>query len=87
MLVEELGQHAGRKRPHLRRVGGPYGGGLGHDQLVHELPRVAPFVQVVAQRWARPVQPEQLRRLAIEASKVARHAKEGGPDEVRPVGA
>ena len=52
MVVEELGQEAGREGPHLPRVGRPHGRRLGHDQPVDERPREALLLEPVAERRA-----------------------------------
>lgn len=50
MVVEELDEEARRGGPHLRRVGKPHRGGLEDGQTLHEVARIAPLGQPLAQR-------------------------------------
>ena len=86
VVVEELGQEAGRELPHLRRVGRPDRRGLRHDQPVDERARVAAGVEELAQRRAAAVEPDQRRRLAVEAQQVGAPCGGTRADQVRAAG-
>ena len=82
VVVEELGQEAGREAPHLPRIGRPDGRRLGHDQALYERLREPVALQPVAERrdLARG---QQLTRSPVEAREVGHHAMEPRRDEVR----
>ncbi len=83
MVVEELGEEAGGKAPHLRRVGGPHRRGLRHEQPLDEVVRVAAVGQEAAERRALPAAADQLAGLAVEADQIAQHAVKARVERVR----
>jgi hypothetical protein len=85
VVVEELGQEAGREAPHLLRVGRPHGRRLGHDQALDEGARVTAVLEPAAQRRV-VARGQQGARLAVEADEVGDHAVKPRRDEMRALG-